>query len=67
MRKREVFDRVEVLCQHCLEVAKMLVCYQRDLVTRLKPSTIWAAIKKIDSIPGRPSTDVHGGSNRDKQ
>ena len=36
-------------------IAKILMCYQQWLRYKFKHSTIWAAMKKVSSIPIRPS------------
>lgn len=40
-----------MLYKHCSAVAKTLVSYQGYLTIDIKPSTIWAAVKEINSIP----------------
>ena len=45
-----------MLCEHCLAVAKALVCYQHVLATNTKHSTMRTAVGKVDSIPARPNT-----------
>lgn len=41
---------------HTAAIAKTLVRINTVLVTTLKHSTMWAAVKEINSIPTRPST-----------
>ena len=47
-------EKASVLCKYSSATARTLLCYNSDLLTNPKPSTIRAAMK--NSIPARPST-----------
>lgn len=49
-------EKALMLCKHCLSIPKTLVCYQHWFSHKSKHSTIGVAMKKVKSIPARPST-----------
>jgi len=48
-----------VLGERCSAVTKVLVWYQRCCSHKPKRSAIWAAVKKINFIPARPSAAIY--------
>jgi len=54
-RAKQDTETALTLCKHCSAIPKTLVCYSVS-VTNQKHHTTWAAMKKIYSIPARPST-----------
>lgn len=51
-QETEGVDTVQAL----FSIAKTLMCYQHCFNQNLTHSTVWAAVKKLDSISARPST-----------
>lgn len=44
-------EKASLLCKQCSAAAKTLMCYQRCVDPRCKPSTVQTAVKKCNSVP----------------